>query len=66
MEREHPKIQVDDIEDILFIQNGIKDLIASYIQKYLDGDTDDELKSQVTSIVTNVFIIHFTKLFVYK
>ena len=44
MEREHPKIQVDDIEDILFIQNGIKDLISSYIQKYLDCDTDDELK----------------------
>ncbi|RIA89319.1 hypothetical protein C1645_772707 [Glomus cerebriforme] len=53
MEREHPKIQVDDIEDVLFIQNGIKYLISSYIQKYLDGDTDFELKSQVTSIVTN-------------
>jgi hypothetical protein len=54
MEREHPKIQVDDIKDILYIQNGIKCSISSYIQKYFDVDTDDELKSQVTSIVTNV------------
>jgi len=53
MEREHPKIQVDDIEDILYIQNGIKYLISSYIQKYFDVDTDEELKSQVTSLVTN-------------
>lgn len=57
MEREHPKIQVDDIKDILYIQNGIKCSISSYIQKYFDVDTDDELKSQVTSIVTKVFII---------
>ncbi|CAB4400660.1 unnamed protein product [Rhizophagus irregularis] len=52
MEREHPKIQVDDIKDIIYIQNGIKCSISSYIQKYFDVDTDDELKSQVTSIVT--------------
>ncbi|GBC09854.1 hypothetical protein RclHR1_09170002 [Rhizophagus clarus] len=53
MEREHPKIQVDDIEDILYIQKGIKCSISSYIQKYFDVDTDSELKSEVTSIVTN-------------
>ncbi len=49
------RIQIDDIEDILYIQNGIKDLVSSYIQKYFDSDTDNELKSQVTSTVTKVY-----------
>ncbi|CAI2176983.1 19855_t:CDS:2 [Funneliformis geosporum] len=45
------RIQVDDLDDILCIKNGIKDLVSSYVQKHLDGNTDNELKSRVTSAV---------------
>ncbi|CAG8442233.1 2173_t:CDS:2 [Funneliformis caledonium] len=45
------RIQVDELEDILCIQNGIKDLVSSYVQKYLDSNTDNDLKSRVTSAV---------------
>ncbi|RHZ67053.1 hypothetical protein Glove_303g135 [Diversispora epigaea] len=51
MEREIPKIQAEEKDDILWVQNNIYQVALEKIQKHLGNDTDPQLRETVTNLV---------------